>query len=231
MSRLIIREATAADYDDIVAFYRENPDEHVMLRDEQAVRQAITNGTFFLAIDTEAFNSGRICAASAVYDVQSTLDTGGSILLKEAGGSLVKQSMRGLGLHKVFHAARGLHEYILDRHGFELYFGAIILPNEASVRNIRAMGFEPWENPPHKLVEERSVYAIGEEGIGYFRLRPTALQAHAKHLLAVQNRGIVEGKDASGGVVQFEIILSIETLKRYRPIIEQIALGEYDHLS
>lgn len=231
MTRLIIREATAADYDDIVVFYRENPDEHVMLRNEATVRQAIENGTFFLGIDTEAFNSGRICGASAVYDVQSVLDTGGSILLKEAGGSLIKPAMRGLSLHKIFHAARGLHEFILDRQGFDHYFGAIIMPNEPSVKNIEAMGFERWPNPPAKLVEERAIYSVSEEGIAYFRLATSSLQRHAEYLLAVQNRGVVERKSSKGEFAQFEVILSIETLKRYRPVVEQIAAGQYDLLT
>lgn len=231
MARLIIREATAGDYEDVVCFYEENPDDHVMLRDEADVRNAISNGTFFIAIDTEADNNGRICAASAVYDVPSTLDSGGSVLLKEAGGSLTKPIMRGLGLHKIFHAARGLHEYILDRFGFDYYFGAIILPNPPSVKNIERMGFEPWTEAPKKLVEERAPYALTDEGIGFFRCKEAALQSHAKFLLDIQNVGHVVRHGENSQTEQVEVVLSIETLKRYRPIVEIIAAGDFEKLT
>lgn len=231
MARLIIREATAGDYEDVVCFYEENPDEHVMLRNEADVRNAISNGTFFIAIDTEADNNGRICAASAVYDVPSTLDSGGSVLLKEAGGSLTKPNMRGLGLHKVFHAARGLHEYILDRFGFDYYFGAIILPNPPSVTNIEKMGFEPWPEVPRRLVEERAPYALSEEGIGFFRCKEAALQTHANYLLNIQNIGHIVRRDGNSQGEQIEVVLSIETLKRYRPVVEIIAAGDFEKLT
>ena len=226
MKRLIIREALASDYDDIVCFYREHPDLHVMLRDEATVRRAIENGTFFLAIDTEATNSGRICGASAVYDVIATLATGGSVLLKEAGGSNVKVDYRGFGIHKIFHAARSLHEFILDRGGFEHYFGAIILPNEPSVKNIQRMGFQAWPDPPTGLVQDRAHYAQSEEGIAYFRLLAEELPRHAEILLAYDSRGHVSRVNPeTDELEQVELILSIETIKRYKPLIEAIRTG------
>jgi hypothetical protein len=228
MKRLIIREALPTDYDDIVCFYQENPDQHVMLRDEQAVRGAIGNGTFFLAIDTEATNSGRICGAGAVYDVIATLGTGGSVILKEAGGSNVKEAYRGFGIHKIFHAARALHEYILDRGGFEHYFGAIVMPNDPSVKNIRKFGFQPWPDPPLSLVIERLPYAQSEEGIAYFRLFEEQLHTHADYLLKLDALGHISRKHPeTGALEQVELILSIETIKRYKPILEAIRNGTF----
>jgi hypothetical protein len=227
VKRFIIREALLTDYDDIVAFYEENPDPHVMLRGEPAVRSAIRNGTFFLAIDNEATNAGRIFAVSAVYDVASALDGGGTIRLKEAGGSSVKAEYRGFHIHRIFHAARSLHEFILDRGGFDEYFGAIIIPNDPSVKNIGLMGFEPWANPPRALVDERLAYATPPAEVAFFRLGIQALPLHAELLLNYLSIGHVSRvSPESGELEQVELVLSIETIKRYKPQVLKIAAGE-----
>lgn len=160
MRRFIIREAVHLDYSDIRKFYETNPDEHVMLRSEEAVRRAIDEGVFFLALDLSKTDGDRIFAASAVYTVTAQLATGGTVVLKESGGSNVNKQYRGFGVHEVFHWARALHKFILDRGGFDVYFGAIIHPNEPSQKNLLRNGFVEWTDPPPMLTDGDARLAI-----------------------------------------------------------------------
>jgi hypothetical protein len=57
MKRFIVREANLFEFDDVRAFYEANPNEHVMLRAESVVRAAISDGVFFIALDTEKEDS------------------------------------------------------------------------------------------------------------------------------------------------------------------------------
>ena len=228
MTRIIIREALSTDHDDIIGFYDEFHDDHVMLRSETVVKNAIRNGTFFLAIDINATNGGRICAASAVYDVNVELPGGGTIPLKEAGGSNVKPERRGLGIHKIMHAARAMHEFILDRGGFQEYFGAIIVPNENSVKNILRMGFEKWENVPESLRNERAPYAENGNEIAYYHLLENALPIHAKILIDAAEHGILEHRSST--LEQAELVMDVETIRRYSPILRRVANGDFSDL-
>jgi hypothetical protein len=175
MKRFIVREANLFEFEDVRAFYKANPDEHVMLRAEEVVKAAISEGVFFIALDTEKEDSSRIFAASAVYSVPVRDEGGKIIILKEAGGSLVNPNYRGLSVHKIFHCARVLHEFILDRGGFAEYFGAIICPNDPSVANINQAGLEPWHDPPASLVAERAPYAKEGQEIKFFRFPEKAI--------------------------------------------------------
>lgn len=221
MTRFVIREALQTDLDDIVTFYQEFPDSHVMLRTEAAVRTAIRNGTFFLGIDTSATNAGRIFAASAVYDVEAILIGGGTMTLKEAGGSNVKEDRRGFGIHQIMHAARAMHEFILDRGGFHEYFGAIIVPNDPSVKNIMRMGFEKWQDVPPSLRAEREPYVGEGNNLEFYRLLPQSLPLHAKKLIETASRSLVENRH--GELKQVELVLDIETVRKYMPILERVA--------
>ena len=42
MKRFIVREANLFEFEDVRAFYKANPDEHVMLRAEEVVKAAIS---------------------------------------------------------------------------------------------------------------------------------------------------------------------------------------------
>ncbi len=226
MRRFLIREATIAEFDELREFYEKNPDEHVMFRHDNAVKKAINDGVFLIAIDTSLEDGERIFGASAVYTVSAQRDTGGTITLKEAGGSNVKKDYRGFGVHKVFHWARSLHKFILDRGGFETYFGAIICPNPPSEANIVKAGFLPWDDVPASLVAERQSYADPAAGqsVQFYSLRKEALVEHAKCLLMQDKRELLERR-TEAGVEQVETHLMLETLKSYRRIIEDLSQG------
>lgn len=230
MKRIVIREAIPTDYSDIVTFYREHPDEHVMLRTPEAVTRAIENGVFFLAIDTEATNSGRICAASAVYDIEATLPSGGAISLKEAGGSNVRQEMRGFAIHKILHAARALHTYITDARGFHEYFGAIIVPNESSVKNIVRMGFVDWLDVPRSLRNERDSFATEGRKIRFFKFIPESLVASAQLILTFYNCSLLERR-IDGQLEQVELVMDLELIRRYLPLLTTIADGDVSYFT
>ncbi|MDQ0466567.1 hypothetical protein QO010_004362 [Caulobacter ginsengisoli] len=225
--RFLIREATIAEFDDLREFYERNPDEHVMFRHDDAVKKAISDGIFLIAIDTSLEDGDRIFGASAVYTVNAQRDSGGTIVLKEAGGSNVKKDYRGFGVHKVFHWARSLHKFILDRGGFEVYFGAIICPNDPSEANIAKAHFLPWDDPPSSLVTERQAYADPENGqsVKFYRLPKEALVEHAKQLLMQDKREILERR-VNDTVEQVETHLMLETLRSYRRIVENLSQGD-----
>jgi hypothetical protein len=164
-----------------------------------------------------------------VYSVPAKTDAGKTIILKEAGGSLVNGDYRGLSVHKIFHCARVLHEFILDRGGFVEYFGAIICPNPPSEANIQVAGFEPWPDPPTSLVAERAPYAKEGQEIRYFRFVEKNLQTAAKKLLTYANRGKLS-RDINGGHEECQLVLDLQLLKRYRPILEGLAKGDFDVL-
>ena len=46
MRRIIVREANLYEFDDVRAFYKANPDEHVMLRAEEVVKAAFQTASF-----------------------------------------------------------------------------------------------------------------------------------------------------------------------------------------
>ncbi len=104
MKRFIVREANLFEFEDVRAFYKANPDEHVMLRAEEVVKAAISEGVFFIALDTEKEDSSRIFAASAVYSVP-VRDEGGKIIIPimdltphRARGSVALKSPIGMGI-------------------------------------------------------------------------------------------------------------------------------------
>ncbi|MEQ1754684.1 MAG: hypothetical protein ABL973_11185 [Micropepsaceae bacterium] len=217
------------EYDDIRRFYEENPDEHVMFRGEEVVKRAISSGVFFLALDTDKDSTNRIFGASAVYDVPCQDDKGGSLLLKEAGGSLVAPSYRGFGIHKVFHHLRMLHEQVLDKNGCDAHFGAIICPNKESESNILKAGFEPWHEVPAALVNERAPFAKEGQEIRFFKFNKDNIVQQAALLLKAEYRGNVS-RDYNGSNEAVPLVLDVELLKHYRPVIEQLARGDLSAL-
>lgn len=227
MRRFIIQEATFTEFDSLRQFYIDNPDEHVMFRDDKAVKQAIDEGVFLIAQDTGRPLDDRIFAASAVYTVGAVDGAGSELTLKEAGGSNVAEAYRGFGVHKVFHWARSLHKFITEPDGFDHYFGAIICPNPASEANIAKAGFKPWGQPPQSLIDDRAPYAKDGQHISYFRLPYTAIQHHAQSLLMVANRGLLERKGPNGELEQVELLLNLESLNYFRPTLERAANGDF----
>ena len=229
MKRILIREAHLYEFDDIRRFYECYPDDHVMLRAPDVVNAAISGGGFFLAIDTSLSEEDRIIGASAGYSISAQLEHGGSVTLKEAGGSLVIEPYRGFGIHKVFHYCRSLHHFILDRYGFKEYFGAIVCPNDQSVSNIKKMGFDEWDTPPQSLVDARLPYAKedGQE-IKYFKFPMESLKNHAENIIQLHRRGLLENMRTSE---QAEMIISVETIKRYNKVLQDIiAIGPFEAL-
>ena len=224
MSRFVVREASRHEFDDIRAFYEANSDGHIRQRADEVILRAIDEGVFFVAIDT-SINDGanRIVAASAVYTIETTYPSGGTLLLKECGGTLVKPEYRGFSLQKIFLWVRSLHKHILDRNGFDHFFCSIRVPNEHSVKNVLSAGFQRWESPPESLIDQRTVDPVskGKLDVEFYRLPISSLRIHAEKLLAQELRGIVERRN--GKVLdQVELHLSIEVLTRYRQIVTMI---------
>ena len=225
MRRVVIREAISTDYDDIVTFYQEYPDDHVMLRTKEAVHNAITKGYFFLGIDLDATNSGRICAASAVYEIEAYSPTGGTLSLREAGGSNVKKEARGFGIHKIMHAARALHTNIFDRGGFHEYFGAILVPNPASVKNILRMGFEEWSDVPAALRADREEYVGQDQSLSFYRFPMSSLQIMARAMLNAYECPVLECR-SNETLIQVELVLDVEVTKKYIEIVRAFSAGD-----
>jgi len=228
MDRVVIREAIPTDYEDIEIYYREHPDPHVMLRSPEAVWRAIRSGVFFLAIDPAGKNSGRICGASAVYDIETAMLGGGAASLREAGGSNIKREARGFGIHKIFHAARALHTFALDAGGFHEYFGAILTPNIESERNIVLMGFEEWSDVPPALRLNREKFIRDDGGIKFFKLSTGALPQIARKMLEFYNKPILERR-INGNLEQIDLVLDIEITKRYIDIVKLISDGDVSY--
>ncbi|MGD0144061.1 MAG: hypothetical protein ABSC92_12950 [Rhizomicrobium sp.] len=230
MKRVVIREANLYEYDDIWKFYQKNPDDHVMIRAEEAVKSAIADGVFFMALDTDIISDGdRIFAVSAVYSKPYLVEGGGTVLLKEAGGSLVHPGYRGYSIHKIFHCARVLHEFILDRGGFAEYFGAIICPNDPSVSNIERAGFVPWTNPPAALCAERAPFAKEGQEIRFFRFPIEALPALAEQLLRAADQGKIV-KAEGDKIEEWQLVVDLQLLRWYRPILEGLAKRDFNVL-
>ena len=221
--RLIIREASLHELEDIRRFYQDNHDPHVMFRADPDVKSAIDDGVFFLAIDVCKPDDKRIVGASAVYSVVVKDAAGNEIILKESGGSLVSPEYRGYGLHKIFHSARALHKFVFDRGGFDHYFGAILCPNPASEKNILKAGFTPWDNPPAGLVAAREPYEVDGMKVRYFELKPAALSDHAKNLLESAEIGSVT--HAKTALIA-KLDLPIQLLRHYRLLVEKLANGD-----
>lgn len=224
--RFVVREAALHEFDDIRKFYEKYPDPHVMLRSEDAVKHAIREGIFVLAIDTSKSDEDRIFGASAVYTIYADRDSGSKIALKEAGSSNVVKEYRGFRLHPIFHWSRALHEFLLDRNGFETYFGAIISPNEISEKNIKKACFTEWASPPPSLVRERMPLAPENHEIKYYRLDPKELVNHAKWLLTAEARGVVSRDLEDGTHETVPITLDLQVLRRYRKALQQLADGD-----
>jgi hypothetical protein len=227
--KFLIREAHLYEIEDIKAFYRRNPDPHVMLRNDSAIEEAINEGVFLIALDLSKEEGDRIFAASAVYTVRCAEADGTSLVLKEAGGSNVHLDYRGFGVHKIFHCIRGLHEHFLDTGGFSTYFGAIITPNNPSEKNIRRMGFEVWENPPGSLVEIRNAYCDNGQKINFYKLPAASLPTMARTLIADSVRGSLT-KSSNGDYETVELELRVELFKRYKSLLEKVASNDLSSL-
>lgn len=231
MKRIVIREANLYEYDEIRAFYEKNPDPHVMPRPEDVMKLAIADGVFLIGLDTDILVDGeRIFAVSSVYNVPARDRGKAPMLLKEAGGSLVNQKYRGYSVHKVLHCARILHMFILDRGGFDQYFGAIVCPNPASVSNIEKAGFVPWSDPPESLVADRAPFAKEGQTIQFYRFPEASLQKTAADLLTFANRGRLSRDNNDGQFEECQLVLDLQLLKWYRPILEKLAVGDLSAL-
>ena len=223
MKRFIIREAELYEFKDVRRFYEEFAHEKVAERPQDVIRQTIEDGSLIVAIDTSLNESERIFGCSAAYTLEASLESGGSVTLKEAGSTLIRESHRSFGIHKVFHWARSLHEHILDRGGFDTYFSSIRCPNERSERSMARVGFEVWDNPPKSIREkkERNFVAKAGEYLQFYRLPRHVLREHARELLTIEHdrhvARIIDGKDEI-----VELHFALQLTERYRHILQDI---------
>lgn len=222
--RFILREAELYEYEDVRRFYEDNYDEKVAERPGDVIRGALKDGAIVVAIDTAEGDHNRIFGASAAYSKTTQLSSGGTISLKEAGSTLIKETHRSFGLHKVFHWVRSLHEFILDRGGFQIYFSSVRVPNERSERSMLRAGFEQWSEAPKALFDEKTnaLPQGASDRIELYRLPISALQEHAQNLLALEHERVVHRtKDEKDETI--EITLAVQILERYRSVVKNIA--------
>lgn len=225
MGRFILREANLYEYDDIKKFYDNNRDSHVMIRAEETIKCSINDGLFFIALDTSRTDGDRIFGASSIYSISIRDDNGKSIILKEAGGTLLSLEYRYFSIHKMFLCARILHEHILDRGGFSELFVSIRCPNPASESNVQKAGFVEWTDAPQQLRAERNLHLEEGQSIKLFRFQIECLSGLAKEMLFYVNRGKVS-RQTEEGYQEQQIVFDLQLCKLYRPILERLSHGD-----
>lgn len=221
MRRFIVREAELFEFEAVRAFYRDNAHSKVAERPKEIIEQALRDGNILVAIDTAENGRNRYIGASAAYTVVESLESGGRTTLKEAGSSLIKDTHRGFGIHKIFHWGRSLHEHILDCGGFEHYFCSIRCPNPESEGSALKTGFTEWTSPPTSLVSRKSMNLPKSEEMKFFRLPASALQVHAQRILEQELCHTVTRRNGTKEVV--ELTMALQILERYRSIVTEIA--------
>jgi hypothetical protein len=228
LRRFIIREADRFDFDEIKKFLRDNSDDHIRQRADEDLKKAISDGIFLLAIETNKNpNNKYIFGVSTVFSIEVLDDSNKSVILKEAGSSLITEEYRGFGIHKIFHSIRILHEYITDKGGFTEYFCSIRVPNERSVENALKSGFQKWEDAPQFLQLDRNSSLRADQKIEFYRFNPDEnIAKHAESILFHDEWHTMERADKITGAVEcVEIHLSVELNKKYRPLLQAIVKG------
>lgn len=207
-THFLLEQANSKNIPNILTFYKENPDRHIMPRPEDILSLAASNGNLFLLYD----NNNEIAGVSGIYGLK--IDNNFYV---EAGGSLIKEKWRGNGLHKILHYARSLTAHTIEDR-FEEYFGAIICPNPQSVGSIKNCLFEEWKSPPSKLVADRAAYAGKNEHIEFFRLPEKSMYRHASLLIdTFNNKSFIHHNK------KINIIININIINDFLPQIEEFA--------
>lgn len=187
-----------------------------MPRPDEIIESAIKDGHLFVLEDVSAIRP-IYAGISGFYP--SFFDGN---LYMEAGGSLISKFHRGYGLHKVLHYIRALTAHHKEQE-ISVYFGAIICPNEPSVRNILACEFEPWGDPPHELITQRAPYAGPGESIEYFQLNRAKLKIHAQHLLNIKQKGFYKK-----GPLDIQLFIDVKITNIFIEELHEIAVHGFN---
>ena len=135
----------------------------------------------------------------------------------------------GYGFQKLLMGVRIVNEAFFDPEFEELYC-TVVPDNIPSIKGIVASGFEKWESPSPKLVEEKkriSLAANRTTQADFYRI-PTAkmdkkVQQSALLLLTKENEIIQHRSGEKSCRVTFDIAVMKPP---YRDLMEQLAIGE-----
>ena len=134
-AKLILRAARHEEADQLLAFYKGNPDRFLLPRPFGEFETAIDRGQFFVVADGE-----EIVAASGVFDYTEDQP------FVELAETFVSKSFRGFGLQSVFFKVR-IASVIVYQGTSVGITTAVDGQNKHSLETTDRQGFEAWTTP------------------------------------------------------------------------------------